>query len=66
VAAGKVCRDGRQGASNQPLESKLAGLWDVRHCPIGVGVTYSGAWPVSCVGRGDESDKFIPTAPRYD
>jgi len=64
VAAGTLCHDGRQGASNQPLESRLAGngRWPL---PIDVRVTSSGAWPVSCVGCGDGSNKFIPTALRY-
>jgi len=39
------------------------GRWTI---PIGVRVTSSGAWPVSCVGGGDGYNKFIPTALRYD
>jgi len=39
------------------------GRWPL---PIGILVTSSGAWPVSCVGCGDGSNTFIPTAPRYD
>jgi len=37
VAAGTVRRDGRQGAFNEPQESRFAGLWDVGRFSLGRG-----------------------------
>jgi len=45
VTAGTVCHDGRQGASKQPLETRLAGQWEVGNFPLG------SVWRQAVLGR---------------